>query len=681
MRTRTIVALLTSVLGGLAVVGGGLIGARAGVRGQRAAAQRVVDMLPVHADWWRERLQHEGQLTYLAIGDSAAQGVGATTPARGYVGLLARRIRHRSRMSVRVVNLSVSGSTTWGAKNDQLPKLRNHTPDICTVSIGANDIADFHPDKFERNIRAIYSAVPSHAIVAELPCMFVPDRERKVAVANEIVHRVADELGLTVAPLHVITKRVGLRRTFFNSYGDLFHPNDRGYEIWASAFEPAVDARVDTVAAIRQYLSAREAEDLGREAGAVATARAEQDTEHAAELDHSERPGRVERLRHRMTGSIPLPHQRDVENENADSTSTSTGTGTGTGTGTTTTPTPPRAGGRVMSAERPSLDVMARTQSLYRCSECGWTSIKWVGRCGECQAWGTVEDTTAAAASSRGTAPVAVAGARVARPITQATGTAVQRWNTGIGEFDRVLGGGIVPGAAVLLSGEPGVGKSTLLLEVASRAAATGKRVLYVSAEESVDQVRLRAERTNAMHDELYLASEVDLGVILGQIDQVQPDLVIADSVQTISSSTVDGIAGGTSQVREVASTLIRVAKERALPVLIVGHVTKDGTIAGPGSSSTWWTWCATSRATARPRSASSGRSRTASAPPTRSAASTWPATASTRSRTPADCSCRATAHRCPARASPSRWRDVGPCRSRCRPSWCRAPHPSRAAL
>lgn len=235
-----------------------------------------------------------------------------------------------------------------------------------------------------------------------------------------------------------------------------------------------------------------------------------------------------------------------------------------------------------MSAERPSLDVMARTQSLYRCSECGWSSIKWVGRCGECQAWGTVEDTTAAAASSRGTAPVAVAGARVARPITQATGTAVQRWNTGIGEFDRVLGGGIVPGAAVLLSGEPGVGKSTLLLEVASRAAATGKRVLYVSAEESVDQVRLRAERTNAMHDELYLASEVDLGVILGQIDQVRPDLVIADSVQTISSSTVDGIAGGTSQVREVASTLIRVAKERALPVLIVGHVTKDGTIAGP---------------------------------------------------------------------------------------------------
>lgn len=309
MKTRTLIALLTSVLGGAGVLGAAAVGARAGVKGQRAAAQRVVDMLPIHADWWHERQQHEGQLLYLAIGDSAAQGVGATVPSRGYVGLLARRIRHRSHESVRVVNLSVSGSTTWGAKRDQLPKLRQYTPDICTVSIGANDIADFDPDKFERNIRAIYGAVPSHAVVAELPCMFVPDRERKVAVANEIVHRVAAEFGLTVAPLHTITKRVGVRRTFFNSYGDLFHPNDRGYEVWASAFEPAVDARVDTVAAIRHYLSAREAENLGREAGAVANARAEQDTDGAEALDHANRRSPVERIRDRMTGSIALPDE------------------------------------------------------------------------------------------------------------------------------------------------------------------------------------------------------------------------------------------------------------------------------------------------------------------------------------------------------------------------------------
>jgi acyl-CoA thioesterase-1 len=311
MRTRTLVALLSSVVGAAVVSGAAGLGARAGIRGQRAASQRVVDMLPVHADWWRERLHHVGELTYLAIGDSAAQGVGATAPGRGYVGLLTRRIRHRSRMTVRVVNLSVSGSTTWGAKKDQLPKLRHFTPDICTVSIGANDIGDFDPDKFERNIRAIYGAVPSHAIVAELPCMFVPDRERKVAVANEIVHRVADELGLTVAPLHAITKRVGIRRTFFNTYGDLFHPNDRGYEIWASAFERAVDARVDTVAAIRRYLSVREAEDLGRQAGDVANARAEQDTDGAEALDTATRPSSLDRLRHRVTGSVPLPGRSD----------------------------------------------------------------------------------------------------------------------------------------------------------------------------------------------------------------------------------------------------------------------------------------------------------------------------------------------------------------------------------
>ncbi|PZE94089.1 hypothetical protein DEI95_05460 [Curtobacterium sp. MCBD17_008] len=307
MRTRTLVALLSSVVGAAVVSGAAGIGARAGIRGQRAASQRIVDMLPVHADWWRERLHHDGQLTYVAIGDSAAQGVGATAPGRGYVGLLARRIRHRSRLTVRVVNLSVSGATTWGAKQHQLPKLHQFTPDVCTVSIGANDIADFHPDKFERNIRAIYGAVPSHAIVGELPCMFVPDRERKVAVANEIIHRVAGELGLTVAPLHAITKRVGIRRTFFNTYGDLFHPNDRGYEIWASAFEPAVDARVDTVAAIRRYLSAREAEELGSQAGDVAHARAEQDTDDAAVLDTANRPNPLDRLRQRVTGSVPLP--------------------------------------------------------------------------------------------------------------------------------------------------------------------------------------------------------------------------------------------------------------------------------------------------------------------------------------------------------------------------------------
>jgi DNA repair protein RadA/Sms len=220
---------------------------------------------------------------------------------------------------------------------------------------------------------------------------------------------------------------------------------------------------------------------------------------------------------------------------------------------------------------------MARPTTQFRCTECGWTSVKWVGRCGECQQWNTVVDATAPAARVTAVAPV-----RGAMSITDVGAESVAHWPSGIAEFDRVLGGGIVPGAAILLSGEPGVGKSTLLLEVASRAAASGQRVLYVSAEESVSQVRLRAERTGALQPSLYLAAETDLATILGQIDQVSPQLVIVDSVQTVASGLTDGLAGGPSQVREVASTLIRVSKDRNLPVLLVGHVTKDGTIAGP---------------------------------------------------------------------------------------------------
>ncbi len=224
---------------------------------------------------------------------------------------------------------------------------------------------------------------------------------------------------------------------------------------------------------------------------------------------------------------------------------------------------------------------MARPTTSFRCTECGWTTPKWAGRCGECQQWGTVVEAGPAAVTQRTTSTL-VADARIARPITQIAPREQSHTPTGIGEFDRVLGGGVVSGAAILLSGEPGVGKSTLLLEVASRAAQSGQRVLYVSAEESTAQVRLRAGRTGALSDELYLASETDLSVILGQIDQVRPSLVIVDSVQTVASPLIDGLAGGVAQVKEVAATLIRVAKERDLPVLLVGHVTKDGTIAGP---------------------------------------------------------------------------------------------------
>ncbi|ERG63979.1 hypothetical protein L332_05850 [Agrococcus pavilionensis RW1] len=215
----------------------------------------------------------------------------------------------------------------------------------------------------------------------------------------------------------------------------------------------------------------------------------------------------------------------------------------------------------------------------FRCSECGWTTLKWVGRCGECQQWGTVEEVGVPA---KGVAAASVPASRAARPITELETADAPRWPTGIAEFDRVLGGGIVPGAVVLCSGEPGVGKSTLLLAVAARAASTGRRVLYVSGEESLAQVRLRAERTGALEPQLYLASETDLATILGQLRDTAPALVIVDSVQTVANAANESLAGGPSQVRDVAAALTRAAKDAGVPLLLVGHVTKDGSVAGP---------------------------------------------------------------------------------------------------
>lgn len=213
----------------------------------------------------------------------------------------------------------------------------------------------------------------------------------------------------------------------------------------------------------------------------------------------------------------------------------------------------------------------------FRCSECGWETGKWVGRCGECQAWGSVAE---AAAPAVRTAAAPVTSRAV--PIGQVPVSESAFRSSGVPELDRVLGGGLVPGAVILLAGEPGVGKSTLLLEVAAQTARYHRRTLYVSGEESASQVRLRADRTGGVHDELYLAAETDLGAVLTHIEDTRPELLVVDSVQTISASGTEGVPGGVTQVKEVAAALVRTAKTHHITTVLVGHVTKDGTIAGP---------------------------------------------------------------------------------------------------
>ncbi len=231
-----------------------------------------------------------------------------------------------------------------------------------------------------------------------------------------------------------------------------------------------------------------------------------------------------------------------------------------------------------VTAMAPSPSKHARSpRPAHRCSECGWETPKWVGRCGECQAWGSVVEAATPMLRAAAT-PVT----RPAVPIGQVSVQDSQFRSSGVPELDRVLGGGLVPGAAILLAGEPGVGKSTLLLEVAAQTARVHRRTLYVTGEESASQVRLRADRTGGVHDELFLAAETDLGAVLTHIEEVRPSLLVVDSIQTISAPGLDGTPGGVSQVKEVAAALIRVAKTRNITTVLVGHVTKDGSIAGP---------------------------------------------------------------------------------------------------
>ena len=226
----------------------------------------------------------------------------------------------------------------------------------------------------------------------------------------------------------------------------------------------------------------------------------------------------------------------------------------------------------------------AKARVAYECEVCGHRPPKWVGCCPDCGSWGSVAEASAPPVSAHAVA--ARRPGQPARPIATVSVEAARARPTGVGELDRVLGGGLVPGVVVLLAGEPGVGKSTLLLDVAQQwaagAAAEAGPALVISGEESASQVRLRAERIGALHERLYLAAETDLGSVLGHLDEVKPGLLVLDSVQTFSAPGVDGVPGGVTQVRAVAASLVGVAKERDIATVLVGHVTKDGQVAGP---------------------------------------------------------------------------------------------------
>ncbi len=209
------------------------------VRRQDVWRVRLANNIPVHSKFWRERRLEPGELLYVAIGDSAAQGIGASRPAHSYVGMLASKLE-----GFRVVNLGISGATVRMAIDSELPALRELAPDLVTVCIGANDIASFEPARFGRDIRTLFDALPPHAIVSDLPSFYFLPSEKRVLVANRIIRDAAAERGLAVAPLHARTKRQGLWGVTRQFAGDLFHPNDRGYRVWASAFEPLVEARL-----------------------------------------------------------------------------------------------------------------------------------------------------------------------------------------------------------------------------------------------------------------------------------------------------------------------------------------------------------------------------------------------------------------------------------------------------
>ena len=226
---------------------------------------------------------------------------------------------------------------------------------------------------------------------------------------------------------------------------------------------------------------------------------------------------------------------------------------------------------------------MAKDKNVFICSQCGFESAKWLGKCSNCGSWGTMEETLVKAPVKAGAATRAEhsEGVAAVQKLSQVQTVNSERFFSGSGEFDRVLGGGIVPASIVLCGGDPGIGKSTLLLQVCDFIAGE-KKVLYISAEESARQIKLRADRLGCSSEELYLLTETDIEEICAQISRQKPEVAVVDSIQTVYAPYLNSAPGTVSQVRECASRLMRTAKACGTAILTVGHVTKEGTLAGP---------------------------------------------------------------------------------------------------
>jgi DNA repair protein RadA/Sms len=225
-------------------------------------------------------------------------------------------------------------------------------------------------------------------------------------------------------------------------------------------------------------------------------------------------------------------------------------------------------------------DRMAKSRTIFICQNCGAESARWIGRCPSCKEWNTYQEEIIAPSSSRETSFLREQEKRKPMLLDDIKADEQNRGKSGIAELDRILGGGIVNGSLILLGGEPGVGKSTLALQIAL--ALRSKRILYVSGEESEEQISLRAKRMKASNPECYILSETDLEGILTHAGNIKPAMMIIDSIQTISTGMLESSAGSVTQVRECAAQLLKYSKITGTPVFLIGHITKDGTLAGP---------------------------------------------------------------------------------------------------